>query len=67
MIIPWILTAIALIGAYYNSNAKKEGFYFWIVSNAGFCIYNAFLGEMAMSFLFAAYLAITLNGIYKWK
>lgn len=65
--IPWILTVIALIGAYYNSNALKEGFYFWVVSNTGFCVYNACNGELALSFLFFAYLMITINGIRTWK
>jgi len=67
MITPWILTAIALVGAYYNSNANKVGFWYWVVSNTGFCLYNASIGEWAMSLLFLAYLGITINGIRKWS
>lgn len=67
MIFPWVLTVIALYGAWLNSQAKKEGFYFWLCSNAGFSLYNACIGEIAMSVLFAVYLCITINGIRKWK
>jgi hypothetical protein len=64
---PWILTVIALIGAYFNSQQNKVGFYYWVVSNTGFAVYNAFIGEIAMCLLFTVYLGITINGIRKWK
>lgn len=67
MLLPWIFTCIAIVGAILNSQAKKEGFYFWIVSNTGFFAYNAFIGEIAMSALFAVYLIITINGISTWS
>lgn len=67
MIFPWLMTAVALVGAYLNSQADKRGFYFWLVSNTGFCLYNASIGEWAMSVLFACYLAITINGIRTWN
>lgn len=63
----WILTAIALIGAMLNSERKKEGFYYWVVSNSGFCVYNFCIHEYAMSFLFGIYLLITINGLRTWK
>jgi len=67
MIISWILTIIAISGAILNSQAKKEGFYLWLVSNFGFFLYNAFIGEIAMSILFLVYLFITVNGIRTWS
>ncbi len=67
MLIPWILTAIAIAGAIFNSQGQKKGFLYWLVSNTGFCIYNAFLGEIAMCCLFAVYLVITINGLRKWE
>jgi len=63
----WVLTMIALIGALYNSEGDKKGFYFWVVSNSGFCVYNACIGEIAMSVLFGIYLIITINGLKTWK
>jgi len=63
----WILTIIALIGAFFNSQGEKRGFYFWVISNLGFCIYNACILEWAMCALFFAYLLITINGLCKWK
>jgi len=63
----WILTMLALVGAVLNSEGNKKGFYFWVVSNTGFCVYNFCIHEMAMSFLFGIYLLITINGLRKWK
>jgi len=65
--LPWILTIIALIGAWLNSKGNVRGFYFWLVSNTGFCIYNAYIFEGAMSLLFFVYFCITCQGIYVWK
>lgn len=65
--IAWILTVIALYGAYLNSKADKRGFYFWIVSNSGFAVYNACIDQFAMFALFVVYLGITINGIRTWK
>ena len=65
--IAWLLTIIALVGAVLNSQAKKKGFYFWVVSNTGFCVYNACIGQWAMSLLFGVYLLITINGLRTWK
>jgi len=67
MIFSWFLTMVALAGAIMNSQAKKEGFYLWLISNLGFSIYNASIGEWAMSVLFACYLVITINGIRTWN
>jgi hypothetical protein len=63
----WFLTIVALIGAYLNSKQQKEGFYYWLVSNTGFSLYNFMIGEWAMCILFAVYLGITINGLRKWK
>ena len=63
MLFPWILTAIAIVGAYLNSQWKRIGFKYWLVSNTGFCLYNLYIGEMAMALLFAVYLGITINGL----
>jgi len=65
--IPWTLTIIALIGAWLNSQGEKRGFYYWCLSNVGFSVYNAWIGEYAMCALFFAYLLITVNGMRKWK
>jgi nicotinamide riboside transporter PnuC len=66
-IIPWLLTGIAMAGAIYNSEGSKKGFYYWIISNTGFAVYNACIGELAMAVLFSLYLLITINGIRTWK
>ena len=67
MIIPWLLTVIAITGAIYNSQGERKGFWFWVASNSGFCAYNACIGEIAMAVLFAFYLIISLNGLRNWN
>lgn len=63
----WLITLIALIGAYFNSKQNKIGFYFWIVSNVSFCIVNLIIGQFAQSFLFFAYLIISIYGLVVWS
>jgi len=67
MLFPWFLTIIAVIGAYFNSRGAKKGFYFWLISNSGFMVYNYCIDELAMSCLFGVYLLISMNGLRCWK
>ena len=63
----YIITAVALIGAYLNAKGDKRGFYFWIVSNSYLSCYNAYLGEYAQACLFLAYLYITAKVLVEWE
>ena len=38
--IPYIITALAIIGTVGNSCKKVWGFYIWIVTNAFWCAFN---------------------------
>jgi nicotinamide riboside transporter PnuC len=63
----WVVTAVALLGAYLNAKQKKEGFLLWMISNAHLAAYNATQEEYAQALLFLAYLGITIHGFYTWK
>lgn len=63
----WLATAIAILGAIYNSNQEKKGFYLWILSNTFFCVHNFCIQQFAVSFLFCFYIFISVNGLLKWK
>ena len=63
----WILTVIAIIGAVLNAKKRIEGFFFWIISNAGLVIVNFNRGDKAQSFLFFFYFCLCLYGLYKWR
>jgi nicotinamide riboside transporter PnuC len=62
----WILTAIALYGTWLNSNLEREGFYFWLISNAGFVVTNIYSEQYALSFLFSVNALLALRGIRNW-
>lgn len=66
-ILTWLFTFVAIYGTWLNANAKKEGFYWWLVSNSGFAIINCLSGQYALCLLFSTYLFITIKGIRTWK
>lgn len=65
--VSWILTIIAIYGTYLNANGNIRGFYYWLVSNTGFCLINFLLGSMAQSLLFGVYLVLAIIGLQKWN
>ena len=63
----WIMTCIALIGAYLNVKQLRIGFGVWIVSNTGMVIGNLLLGIYPMTLLFLVYLGLSIAGWVSWK
>jgi len=64
-IVNWIVTFIAILGAYLVSCYDKRGFYLWIISNTFFMFSSIFNGQYALAFLFFVYLCITFNGVIR--
>jgi len=63
----WLLTISSLIGVVLNIYKRRECFYIWAVTNAGWAVYD-FKNEMpAQGTLFAVYLGLAIWGIVKWK
>jgi len=58
-----LTTIIALIGAYFNSIAKWQGFAIWMVTNTIFAIHNFSIGEWQQAILFVAYFLLSANGL----
>lgn len=65
--VSWILTVIAIYGTYLNANKNAQGFYFWLISNSGFCVINFCNGMLAQGFLFGVYTVLAIIGIQKWQ
>ena len=65
--IEWILTALSIGGALLNSNKRVEGFYFWLVGNAGWLIFAIQAEHYGQAVLWAFYFGICINGIYQWR
>lgn len=67
LIIEWTATALAIIGAIFNSFALKHGFYLWVVTNATFMALSIKNKHYGMSLMFLTYLILAVIGILYWK
>lgn len=63
----YIFAAIALIGAYLNSNLDPKGFYLWMITNTFFVIFHLYFSHYGVATLYGCYLATNINGIRKTK
>ena len=62
-----IATISGLIGALLNARKKKAGFIFWIFANIWMIALNCHLKYYSLCFLFVAYTALAIYGLYYWK
>lgn len=63
----FVVTILALIGAYLNSTGVVYGFHLWLFTNAVFAHHNFMIAEYSQMSLFLAYFLIALNGIKNAK
>lgn len=63
----WILTIIALVGTWKNSNGDRDGFYWWIAADIGLCWMFWFMGLWAQFFLFLVYTGLAIRGLNQWN
>lgn len=66
-IIPYIITALSIIGTVGNSCKKVWGFYLWLCTNAFWCAFNVVHQSYAQAILYAVYFILAIVGIVKWK
>jgi len=66
-IISWGTILVAIIGAVLNALKRREGFYLWMISNAGLVIINWRKGDYPQAFLFLFYFCLCLYGLYEWR
>ncbi|MBI4708223.1 MAG: hypothetical protein HY761_09935 [Candidatus Omnitrophica bacterium] len=62
----WILVALSLFGVVLNIYKRKECFYIWGITNAGWAIYDFMIGAVAQGALFSVYFVLAIWGIWKW-
>ena len=67
VIISWITTALALIGTVLNVKKQNLCFWFWLVSNTLWLIYDLYSGLWSRAILDAVQWALALWGIIEWK
>lgn len=63
----WLIVVIALVGIVLNVRRKWQGFLFWLVSNAWWCVHNIAIGEYAQAVLFFVFWVLSVYGIHNWK
>jgi len=66
-LIPWILTAISLIGVVLNVKRKRSGFGFWIIANIGWVVVDYQAGLTSQAVLFIVYTALAGWGLLEWR
>lgn len=62
----WTLTALSIIGTFYNLQKRAAGWVIWTISNIGWIISFAIKGLLAEATLFSVYLVLSIYGIFKW-
>lgn len=65
--IPWILTALSMIGAALNMAKLPSGQMVWVVSNIGWVVVFYLGGNHPATALFCFYLATSIIGVFWWK
>ena len=63
----WILVVLSLAGVVLNIYKRRECFYIWAVTNAGWAIYDYMIGSCAQGVLFTVYFMLAVWGIIKWR
>lgn len=64
----WSLVTVAILGTLCVSGLQEvfAGHLFWLVSNTGLLLLNAYLRRWPMLALFAVYLALAIYGLIRW-
>ena len=63
----WAMTALSLIGVWFNIKHNPIGFIFWIVANVGWVYIDYQAGLYSQSILFFVYTVLAAYGFYEWK
>jgi len=66
-IVSWLCTIFALYGTWLNAKADRRGFYYWVATNATFCLIFAAAHMWAQMFLFGVYTGLAIKGLFTWK
>lgn len=63
----WLFTAVCLTGTVLNCKKKIACFYFWIVGNVMWFLFDLCSGLYSRAVLDAVQLSLAVYGIYEWK
>jgi nicotinamide riboside transporter PnuC len=66
-VLTWLFTAMALYRTWLNAKGKRDGFWWWIVSDVAFALINFQLEQYALGTLFSIYTFLAIKGLRTWK
>lgn len=64
-IIKWMVSGLALLGAFLVANQNVWGYNIWIITNTYFCVQSYKSEQYPMAALFFAYLLMAIYGKFK--
>jgi nicotinamide riboside transporter PnuC len=62
-----VLYALGIIGVVLNNHRRRECFYVWLVTSAGWAIVDFGAGLYIQSALFVTYFGLAIHGLIKWR
>jgi len=65
--VAWIVTVIALTGAFLNIKKRWEGFALWMISNGFWCLVNIGIEQYPQAVLFAVFFLLSAYGVVLWR
>jgi len=63
----WLATGIALIGTVLNCKKNNLCFYFWMVTNTMWLVFDVRNATPSRALLDFVQLALAIYGIYEWR
>ena len=65
--IPWLVSAAALVGVVLNIRKRRECFAIWTLTNASWCVIDWQHGLFAQAALMSIYCILSLWGLWAWS
>jgi nicotinamide mononucleotide transporter len=66
-LLTWALTAMSLVGVWFNIKKNSACFYIWLVANVGWIYVDIKAGLTGQAALFVIYSILSVYGIYAWR
>jgi hypothetical protein len=63
----WLISALALFGAYLNARKDRRCFIVWLFTNGWWIGYDLWIGAEAQAALFTAYFGLSFYGWRTWR
>lgn len=62
----WVITVGSIVGVVLNIRKRRAGFAVWMVTNAGWVVYDVSIGAYEQALVFAVYFGCAVWGWVSW-